>query len=62
MLRLPEVLKATGLSRTSIWELEQAGTFPRRRRLTARAVAWRSDEIEAWMRSRPEIAAQAAAR
>lgn len=53
LLRLPEVEKITGLSQTTIWRREREGTFPRRRRVSGNVVAWRSDEIEAWIDGRP---------
>jgi len=53
LLRLPEVEAATGLSGTTIWRREKAGQFPRRRRVGPNIVAWRSDEISAWIRGRP---------
>src|SRR5213593_855655 len=37
VLRLPEVKKLTGLGRTTLWQLERDGLFPKRRRLTGRA-------------------------
>ena len=54
-IRSPEVQQLTGLSQTTLWRLEKAGTFPRRRRLTSRAVCWRLSEIEAWLSDRPEV-------
>ena len=60
MLRLPEVEAATGLSRTTIWRKEQAGTFPKRRRLASSLVAWRSDEVETWIEDRPVVDAEPA--
>ncbi len=54
MMRLPEVVIATGLSGTTIWRREKDGQFPRRRRLGVNLVAWRSDEIEAWIEALPE--------
>ncbi len=53
ILTLPEVEAATGYSRTTIWRREQAGEFPKRRRIGPHLVAWRSDEIEAWIETRP---------
>jgi prophage regulatory protein len=52
-LRLPEVEAATGLSGTTIWRREKEGKFPRRRRVGPNVVAWRSDEVEAWIEARP---------
>lgn len=54
MLRLPEVVKMTGFSQTTLWRRERDGQFPRRRRLGMNIVAWRSDEIEAWIEALPE--------
>ncbi len=54
MLRLPDVCEVTGMSSTTIWRREKDGQFPRRRRLGANLVAWRSDEIEAWIEALPE--------
>ena len=38
VLRFPEVKRLTGLSRTTIWEQERAGRFPRHIQISARAV------------------------
>ncbi len=54
LLRLPEVCEVTGLSATTVWRREKDGVFPRRKRLGANLVAWRSDEIEAWIDTLPE--------
>jgi len=59
LLRLPEVEEATGLSATTIWRREREGKFPRRRRVAGNLVAWRSDEIDAWIRSRPLAGSEA---
>lgn len=48
-MREPEVAQVTGLSRTTRWRLERAGKFPRRRRISANAVAWLQSEVEAWI-------------
>ena len=53
MLRLPDVVEATGMSSTTIWRREKNGEFPRRRRLGANIVAWRSDEIKAFIEGLP---------
>jgi prophage regulatory protein len=53
ILRSGDVIRCTGLSRTTIWRLERAGKFPRRLRLSANSVGWSSDEIEAWLAGRP---------
>ena len=48
-LREAEVHSITGLSRTTRWRLERVGKFPRRRQISANAVAWLASEIRAWM-------------
>ena len=60
MLRLPQVVKMTGLSQTTIWRREKDGEFPKRRRLGPTLVAWRSDEVAAWIEALPEAKALAA--
>lgn len=52
-LRLPEVIQLVGLQRDAIYKLEREGDFPRRRKITPRASAWREDELVKWMNSRP---------
>jgi prophage regulatory protein len=52
-LRLKQVISVTGLSRMTIWRLERAGEFPRRRQLGARSVAWLQSDVEQWIESRP---------
>lgn len=55
ILRLADVLAATGLSRTSLYDAVRDGSFPKARQLTKVAVGWRSDEVEAWICSRPQV-------
>jgi prophage regulatory protein len=52
LLRLPNVVAATGLARSTVYKLISAGQFPAPLRLTTRAVAWQLSEIEAWIASR----------
>ena len=51
LLRLPSVLKTTGLSKTEIYRRIKLGTFPAPLKLGARAVAWSSTSIENWVHS-----------
>ncbi len=55
-LRLSEVTRIVGLKRTSIYQKIQTGEFPQPYALSAggRAVAWRSDDIAAWIDSRTQ--------
>jgi prophage regulatory protein len=52
VLRLPEVSNATGLSRSTIFRLMQAGDFPPSIKLTSRTVGWYSTDIETWIVAR----------
>ena len=55
LLRLPDVQKLTGLSRSSVYRLEAAGEFPKRVRLSERATAWRENELLDWIDARPQV-------
>jgi len=52
ILRLPDVMAKTGLSRSSIYERVHKGTFPSQVSLGGRAVGWPSDEVNSWVESR----------
>ena len=43
--RIGKVMKATGLSRTTIWRMEKSSAFPGRVQISARNIGWYSDEI-----------------
>ena len=49
IIRFTEVHKRTGLSRTTVWNLEQSGNFPERIILSARAVGWYEHEVNTWI-------------
>jgi prophage regulatory protein len=53
ILRLPEVIGRTGLSRTTLWRLERNGQFPRRIYLSRNSVGWDRDEVSRWLANRP---------
>lgn len=50
--RLPDVIKTTSLSRSSIYDYMSKGLFPRPIKLGVRAVGWHSADITAWLESR----------
>jgi len=52
-LRLREVMRLTGLARSTLYKMMADQCFPAPCRLGARAVGWRSDDIAQWNRSRP---------
>jgi prophage regulatory protein len=51
-LRLPEVKRRVGLSRSEIYRKVKAGDFPRPVKLSAQASAWVEHEIAAWCEER----------
>ena len=52
LLRLPEVIRTTGLARSSIYDLIRLGRFPQPVPLTTTARAWREDEVQQWISDR----------
>jgi prophage regulatory protein len=54
LLRLPEVIKTTGLGRASIYKYMTRGEFPRSVVIARRAVAWKSTDIAQWIESRTQ--------
>jgi len=47
ILRLPDVVRETGLSRSTVWQHSKHGLLPRPVKLTARNVGWPAAEIAA---------------
>ncbi len=54
MLRLPQVIDATGLGKTKTYELQGRGDFPTRIKITAHSVALVEEEVQAWLAQRVE--------
>lgn len=52
LLRLPAVIAAVGLKKSSIYSLIRAGKFPKPVILSVRAVAWRHEDVNAFIASR----------
>ena len=50
--RLPEVLRQTGLSRSTIYEMISRGEFPRQVKLGRRAVGWMANDVQDWIHSK----------
>ena len=53
LLRLPAVLQATGLSRSTLYRMVAEHTFPAPVKLSKRAVGWHSDAVRQWAATRP---------
>jgi prophage regulatory protein len=52
-LRLPSVMRMTGLGRSTIYRLVAEKSFPCPVRLGPRAVAWRRSDLDQWSSARP---------
>ena len=53
ILRLEKVLYSTGLSRSVLYDLIKKGEFPRQRKISQKSIGWFSDEVQAFIDSRP---------
>ena len=53
-LRLPDVLEAVGVSRSTIYKLIQAGRFPASFRIAPRCAVWRESQVNEWLESRSQ--------
>jgi prophage regulatory protein len=54
ILRLQQVCRVTGLSRSLVYQMEAEHRFPKRIRLTERAVGWLEGEVQGWLAERVE--------
>ena len=52
IIRAKEVQGMTGLSRTTLWRMEQKSEFPRRVSLGGNIVGWHLNEISQWINQR----------
>lgn len=55
LLRLPEVIGRTGLSRSTIYRLASLGEFPKGIKLTERTTAWCAAELGLWIATRRAV-------
>lgn len=53
ILRLPEVMRLTSLSKTTIYRLEALGQFPARVKLSESASGWQAGQVQEWIANRP---------
>jgi prophage regulatory protein len=49
LIRSREVQAITGLPKSSLHNMARIGRFPRPLKLGARAVAWREEDVQAWI-------------
>lgn len=55
LLRMPTVMRLTGLARSTIYKMIAERKFPTPVRLGPRAVAWRHSDLERWSEERPPV-------
>ena len=61
LLRLPAVLEATGLSRSTLYRLTKGGDFPQPIKMRgSRAPVWLQSAVHAWIRAQVHAAKHAA--
>ena len=56
LLRLPEVSRKTGLSRSAIYRNMNEGTFPKQIPIGSKTVGWLEEELEDWINRKKERA------
>ncbi|MGR5069310.1 helix-turn-helix transcriptional regulator [Vibrio alfacsensis] len=52
IIRESERLAMTGISRTTCWQMEKKGEFPKRIQIGPRAVGWLHSQIQDWIRKK----------
>ena len=52
LIRLPNVMARTGLSKTTIWRHSRSGEFLKSVKLTSGTVGWVEEEINDWIDAR----------
>ena len=56
LMKRKDIVEATGLCYTTIYNLEKLGKFPARRQRSPGRVAWVRTEVESWLNSRIALA------
>lgn len=54
-IRKKDLPAAIGLSKSTIDNLRRDGDFPKPRLIAGRSVCWPVDELQAWLKSRPQV-------
>jgi len=52
LIKLPQVMQMTTLSRATVYRLIAKGEFPEQIKLSERASAWIEDEVLEWLKTR----------
>lgn len=62
LAKLPAVMNATGLSRSTLYARVKLGEFPAPVKLGERSVAWPVESVRAWIAERVAVATKAGAK
>ena len=54
-LRMPSILRMTGLGRSTIYRLMAERKFPSPVKLAGRAIGWRRTDLDRWIEARPTV-------
>ena len=49
LLRITDVMKSTGLAKSTIWLYVKEGKFPKQIKLSPRISVWKLSDIEVWI-------------
>lgn len=52
IIKLPEVVKTTGLARSTIYKLISENSFPKQIKLTSFSSGWIQSEVDQWIEER----------
>lgn len=55
LIRPTELANLLGISKVTLWRMENRGELPARIRISRRAVGWKESDIEEWLDNRPSI-------
>ena len=55
ILRMPEIMRRSQLSRTTIWRKVRSGEFPAPVQLSANAIGWHAHIFEKWLKTRRRV-------
>jgi len=55
ILRTVDVVAMTGLSRSTLWRMRRAKTFPEPVRLGVHAIGWPAETVSGWIANRPSV-------
>ena len=55
LMRRSQLEERLGLTRSSIYKMMDDGEFPRPMKIGKRAVGWRADDVEHWLKGMQEV-------